>query len=396
MFPFVKVTERLKEHMLFRWIGLSKEDEVIRYYMGQPLILTSWEELEGLRVSARSVEASATKYGSKSLRDVKGSDLIASYYCFNENSCKLISRKLSEAVKRKGAVPWFLYNGESAFAIVSWKCYNYGELKSASPSYLMRKIVEDAGFSPYEVLPIAKFLSAPYSLHKSLNLVNVPLKSDNVMELAPSLASPDKASGDDDAIDSCEGDLNDYVKAVEKEVPTNPRHPGRFPVMGLLQAVRYYILSGDVLEALSFGLNRAIFYAWLKYHYNPSKIRRPRGYSEEELERIEKLRPLGPLKDKAPRSGKWFEIGGQVQRPEDFFKQVAKKFDYSGMPFEIAWDRAFEYVSLFPEHVLRDPNLFFKYVYEPVRDNFLLVYKREARPKLPPVHRYRSLFDFKK
>jgi len=34
--------------------------------------------------------------------------------------------------------------------------------------------------------------------------------------------------------------------------------------MALLQAARYYLLTGDLEKAYSFGLNRAIFYAWAK------------------------------------------------------------------------------------------------------------------------------------
>jgi len=36
---------------------------------------------------------------------------------------------------------------------------------------------------------------------------------------------------------------------------------GRFQVMALLQAIRYYLLAGDLERAKSWGLNRAIFYA---------------------------------------------------------------------------------------------------------------------------------------
>ena len=34
--------------------------------------------------------------------------------------------------------------------------------------------------------------------------------------------------------------------------------------MALLQAASYYLLKGDLNRAKSFGLNRAIFYAWAK------------------------------------------------------------------------------------------------------------------------------------
>jgi len=43
---------------------------------------------------------------------------------------------------------------------------------------------------------------------------------------------------------------------------------GRFQVMALLQAARHYIIHKDLKKAKSFGLNRAIFYAWAK-HYGP-------------------------------------------------------------------------------------------------------------------------------
>jgi len=41
---------------------------------------------------------------------------------------------------------------------------------------------------------------------------------------------------------------------------------GRFQVMALLQAARYYKLHGDLEKAKSWGLNRAIFYAWAKHY----------------------------------------------------------------------------------------------------------------------------------
>ncbi len=387
----------MREYVKGRWIGFLKENEAVRYWKGRPVIPSSWEEFLSAwkEFRSKSVQASAGKYAG-SLSEAIGSDSLITYSCLELGSCSAVVSKVTEELSRLGASPWLIYNGEEVTIVISWKCYDYAKLKGVTPSYISRKVIEGSGLSPYEVIAFEKFEPLPYSYSRRLNLINVPLLPKARASLSPALASPGSAMGDDEAIDYCEGDLSDYVERLEEELPKNPSHPGRFPVMGLLQAIRYYILVGDLAEALSFGLNRAIFYAWLKYYYNPGKIKRPRGYSEEELRRIERLTPLGPLKDKAPRRGKWFEMGGQVQRPEDFFRQVARKFEYSGMPFEVAWDRAFEYVSLFPEHVLRDPNAFFKYVYEPVRDDFLLVYSRKAKPKLPPVHKYRSLFDFKK
>ncbi|HIP56782.1 MAG TPA: hypothetical protein EYH02_01745 [Ignisphaera aggregans] len=155
---------------------------------------------------------------------------------------------------------------------------------------------------------------------------------------------------------------------------TLPKIVGRFEVMALLQAVRYYLLTGDMEKAKSFGLNRAIFYAWLKYH-GSRRWRVPQVIEKEKQMRNHSTgsesTSLGIVKDGVevgPRG--WFTIGGQEQTPTDFDKQVRFKFE-TFIPFEVVWRMAVNYVKQFPESVLRDPNKFFKYVYEPVRDNFI-------------------------
>jgi len=153
--------------------------------------------------------------------------------------------------------------------------------------------------------------------------------------------------------------------------------------MALLQAVRYYLLTGDIAKAKSFGLNRAIFYAWSKYHgvrrwRVPQVVeKRVKSYSTD-LESSS----LSVVKDNVEISPRgWFMIGGQEQTPTDFDRQIRFKFE-TFIPFEVVWRIAVNYVKQFPESVLRDPNKFFKYVYEPVRDNFI------EKVILAPYHRY--------
>jgi hypothetical protein len=77
-------------------------------------------------------------------------------------------------------------------------------------------------------------------------------------------------------------------------------------------------------------------------------------------------------------------MGGVEQRPEDFDRNVARKFEEAGISFEQAWRAALEYVSKFPRHVLRDPQKFYKLVYEPVRDSFVekvILEKPSSKPK---------------
>lgn len=174
---------------------------------------------------------------------------------------------------------------------------------------------------------------------------------------------------------------------------------GRFQVMALLQAARYYLLHRDLEKAKSWGLNRAIFYAWAK-HYGS----RYRAYSltvEELLRRAERRRPgsrcpegfvevLGECVQVSPRG--WFMIGGQEQTPADFDREVVARVRRV-LDWDMVWRKALEYVGLFPEWVLRGPQRFFKLVYEPVRDTFFikLLKGEEVRPPKNIMERLESL-----
>lgn len=167
---------------------------------------------------------------------------------------------------------------------------------------------------------------------------------------------------------------------------------GRFQVMALLQAARHYLLKGDLDKSKSFGLNRAIFYAWAKYYGSskwPMRIMRvmeelrKKTIKGEEISECPQgfIRVLGECVAIGPRG--YYMIGEQEQLPIDFDKQVNKKIRLIIDP-EIAWKKALEYVSKFPRSILEDPRKFYKYVYEPVRDTFikdLLVKKRVEPPR---------------
>ncbi len=161
---------------------------------------------------------------------------------------------------------------------------------------------------------------------------------------------------------------------VEKSTGENVSEPGRFPVMALLQAARYYLLTGDLEKAKSFGLNRAIFYAWAKY-YGPAKrgvaAYRPRGriYGVKVTGELKRVEEVGEKLQVSPRG--YFVMGGIEQRPEDFDRYVLRRFEEAGIKAEEAWRAALEYVKRFPRTVLRDPQLFYKEVYGPVRDRFV-------------------------
>lgn len=144
---------------------------------------------------------------------------------------------------------------------------------------------------------------------------------------------------------------------------------GRFQVMALLQAARYYVLTGDKERAYSFGLNRAIFYAWAKRRGVPVASSRERIGSDVEVSRGG--RNVAYVGDEQAFLGPngWFAMGGEEQRPEDFEREVVRRIE-SVMPFEEAWRIALEYVSSFDRRVLLSQREFYEKVYLPVRDAF--------------------------
>jgi len=159
---------------------------------------------------------------------------------------------------------------------------------------------------------------------------------------------------------------------------------GRFQVMALLQAARYYILTGDISKAKSFGLNRAIFYAWAKHYgrFKPPVERVPVVPGKE----VVKVRDGGKVMVYVGNEGAfvsprgWFMIGDKEQLPEDYDRQVAERVS-SITSYEKAWKAAIEYVKSFSKSVLLDQQKFFEKVYKPVRDNFHEIIERLEKRK---------------
>jgi len=150
---------------------------------------------------------------------------------------------------------------------------------------------------------------------------------------------------------------------------------GRFEVMALLQAARYYAVTNDRGMAYSFGLNRAIFYAWAKRRgrVKPPPRRRIRVATPVERVREEKTgRTLVYLGNEGAyiSPNGWFTIGDEEQKPEDFEEKVAKRISMA-VPFEEAWGFAVEYVQSFGEETLLDQRKFYEKVYKPIRDRFV-------------------------
>ncbi len=153
---------------------------------------------------------------------------------------------------------------------------------------------------------------------------------------------------------------------------------GRFQVMGLLQAARYYLLKGDLEKAKSFGLNRAIFYAWAKRSGGRPARRYAAGATAPSMPPAARnIEKLGNEAAYVSETG-FFTIGDEVQRPEDYDRQIAQRID-AVVPYEEAWKAALNYLKTFPKEVLLDQRQFYEKVYLPVRDHFEEVIKRYSK-----------------
>lgn len=152
----------------------------------------------------------------------------------------------------------------------------------------------------------------------------------------------------------------------------------RFTVMATLQAARAKRLGLTEDSALSWGLNRAIFYAAAKRGFRgvagAPRAGEPSGRTEEAAPPTEERSAytLGDeLAYRDPKSRELlFTIGGETQTPEDFRKQVAVRFG-SDRAFQRAWAEAAKLVDGFDEATLKSGRRFYSDVYKPRRDELV-------------------------
>lgn len=139
---------------------------------------------------------------------------------------------------------------------------------------------------------------------------------------------------------------------------------GRFQVMATLQAARARALGLSTDSAKSWGLNRAIYYAAAKRGFMKAagqKPRRPKGT------RTVREHYLGDHKAYAVtvKGTTLFTIGGEIQRAEDFRKQIEARFAGT---FADAWKEATAIIGTHPREVLESQTGFYMKVYRPRRD----------------------------
>lgn len=150
-----------------------------------------------------------------------------------------------------------------------------------------------------------------------------------------------------------------------------PGRVGRFQVMAVLQSARAEVLGLSEDKAKSWGLNRAIFYAAAKRGAFRAAGRPPTGRVKakaEEKGRPERTFHLGNEMAYQGKRGRylWFAIGNEVQTPEDYDRQITRRF---GDAYPEAWREALDIVRDYAKETLKSQRGFYEEVYKPRRDD---------------------------
>jgi len=337
----------------------------------------------------------------------------------------IVDRLENEGVSRSVYLKWsgrgiHIHIHEGAFSKRILEKYNPLDVSFSIVEYILKKtksqLIELAektprkGGRPLRVenkMDIKRVFTAPLSLHRQLDLCCVCFKPDAICDFSPEWAEIKRFHHDpswrnyedgeaDDLAERALAEIGGYdgwteapkrkhtyisaaKKVVEATAGSSHRKLGRFQVMGLLQAARYYLIKGDIERAKSFGLNRAIFYAWAKRY---ARDRLTRGGFRSRAGRTQpsevKAEQIGNETAYLSSNG-WFIIGGTEQSPRDYDLQIARRIEAASIPYSEAWKAAIKYLEGFSRDVLLDQQRFYREAYLPVRDKFHTVVYRMSK-----------------
>lgn len=336
----------------------------------------------------------------------------------------IIERLDKERVSRSVYLKWsgrgiHIHVHEGAFSRDVLKNRNPLDVAFSVVEYILRKtkdqLIQLAEKAPQtqqrqlkveNKIDIKRVFTSPLSLHRQLDLCCVCFKQNDIYNFSPEWAEVNNFRHDPSwkHFEEGEGDML-AVKALEEvggydgwpEAPkrtdrrisiaptkraakTEHRRIGRFQVMGLLQAARYYLIKGDIERAKSFGLNRAIFYAWAK-RYSRDRLIRAKTRAETKAggqEADVRAEQIGnETAYLSPRG--WFVIGGDEQSASDYDRQIAKRIEAAAVRYEDAWETAIKYLRSFSKETLLDQQRFYKEAYKPVRDSFYGLIMRRSK-----------------
>lgn len=427
------VSEELFNYGRNRWIaieGYSKRRVFMRYNRnGLPLQLKNPSDvirmLKGFWfVRPRSFYGSINEYGRLStkedLEDI--SNILRSTPTWDVDNeverwhetikmCRLIVDELErEKVVKSLYLKWsgrgcHIHLSEKALSEEILRRYGPLDIAFAIVEYIIRKAkpkltsLQIEGAKVENKVDLKRVFTLPLSLHRELDYSCVCFIPDEMESFDISWANPKyfrhkptydsfEVGEGDELAEKALSEVGGYFRRVapmpnaSKERMEVPKL-GRFQVMALLQAARCFLFTNDIEKSKSFGLNRAIFYAWAKHR--GAEAKKPSGRREAIAELRE--RPIKEEK-KAFYLGNeaaylsedgWLTIGNAKQTPQDYDNQIARRIN-EAIPYEEAWRRSLEYLKKFPQEALLDQQKFFNQIYKPVRDSFIeTVYRKETR-----------------
>ncbi|MGC9208795.1 MAG: hypothetical protein ACP5GH_02935 [Nitrososphaeria archaeon] len=420
------VKREIVEYSKGRWVALEApsggERLFIRYDRGVPLSIGSESDYISLfnrfsRFSFRTIYATANVYrrlAADGLRDESNVFRVTPVFDIDASlEDWRITLKAAEeivgALERHGVIKsvYLKWSGRGVHVHINENAFSEEVLQRYGPVKVARAVVDliisevsekvgqlsrSAKNAERELrvenrMDIQRLFTVPLSLHRFLNLSCVVFKPNEISSFDIQWADPESFRHSPYWREFERGEADELAELAVKSTPSGTQSPqsavrtrpqraavgaGRFQVMGLLQAARYYLLKGDLNRAKSFGLNRAIFYAWAKY-YGPARkggSRTPVSEQGKEGQRKEVFERVGNEEAPVDTSTGLFRIGDRVQTPSDYDREIAMKIS-SIVSYDRAWNEALEYLRKFPREYLEDQRLFFERVYRPVRDTFL-------------------------
>ncbi len=411
----------------------------LRYWgrQGPPLHISKTEDLtslinrfKGLR--PRTFYASVNLYSRlKSVEDTENLDNILysspiwdidgspDYYKETLEIAELITNFLKEEGVHKSV--FLKWSGRGVHVHIHEKAFSKETISSHNPLDIAYSVVEYVNRVLYDELKekITKFeaenhpinvenkidlkrvFTSPLSLHREVGFCCVCFKPEKIHKFKIDWAKPQTFKHDQNWRTYEEGEADELAVKALKEIggynwpgskrktgltatvfPTRKKTEtvkthklGRFQVMALLQAARYYLLTKDLEKAKSFGLNRAIFYAWAKRKgigRVPSRKKKEiveKGEVTKEVREGKTLVYLGNEGAFVSKEG-WFTIGNTLQTPNDYSREIEHKISLV-IPYSTAWEAAINYLKKFPKEVLLSQSKFFSKAYKPIRDSFL-------------------------
>ncbi len=386
-----------------RWVALQNPKAFVRYDLSKsPLRFEKEEDVVKFvkLYQARSIYSTAAKYSDfTSMKIISYTpffdiDTVIDKWEYAVKAAEVIVSFLEKEGVSKSV--YLLWSGEGIHVRINENALPKSEdvviLSHAIVKYVLSrvkdeisKLSEQSGgvLKIDDLIDDKRVFTVPLSFHKRLDLVAVCFTPNDLTSFSPDWANPlrykhqrvwdkyEEGEAEDLAIKA----LSEYkspshlsIKAEEKE---SEGRIGRFQAMGILQAARYYVLYGDIDKAKSFGINRAIFYAWAKYYGRGYKARTgkleiPKDVKESDRE----LKNVAGEQVYVDKESGYFIIGDKPQTPEDYDKEIKNKIELV-IPYEEAWKASIDYVSSFSRDVLLNQRKFYELVYLPVRDDFV-------------------------